>query len=206
VSRKKRYFTAITGLLMAFCMVSIMAQNTFAQTENDGENNTPEPVIFLRDDDSSSMILLQEPSSETQGANTSQTIVLEIDDARAQESPAHYFSLALIILLLLVFSLLLIHILMHHISEDGEPATTPAPSLLGEDPNPIEDRQPRKEKCEEEPFPMPLALSVLEACVQDYGPGPSTRAPSMGYPIGYADLASWEENAVEEDNFEGVIV
>ncbi len=188
MSRKKRSYTVFTGLLLAFCMVLLVAQNASAQIEND----TSEPVIFLRDYDTSEMILIQGPTSGTQGTNTSQTIVLEIDDARSQESPAHYFSLALLVLLLLVFSLLLIHILMHHTRVDGESATTPAPSLQGEDPNPIEDRQPRKEKCEEEPFPLPLALSVLEALVQDYGPGSSSRAPSMGYPIGYADFPSWE--------------
>ena len=192
MSRKKRSYSVFTGLLLAFCMVLLVAQNACAQADNDGENNTSEPVIFLRDYDSSEMIMIQGPASETQGTNTSQTIVLEIEDARSQESPAHYFSWVILVLLLLVFSLLLIHILMHHTREDGESATTPAPSLQGEDPNPIEDRQPRKEKCEEEPFPMPLALSVLEAMHQDYGPGASTRTPSMGYPIGHADFPSWE--------------
>ena len=192
MSRKKRSYTVFTGLLLAFCMVFFTVQNACAQTENDSESNTSEPVILVRDDSDSEMILIRGPTSGTQGTNTSQTIVLEIDDARSQESPVQYFSLALLVLLFLVFSLLLIHILMHHTREDGDSTTTPAPSLLGADPNPIEDRQPRKERCEEEPFPLPLALSVLEAFVQDYGPGASTRAPSRGYPIGYADLPSWE--------------
>lgn len=188
MSRKKRTFTAITGLLVAFCMVFLVVQNAYAQTEND----TSEPIILVHENGASEMILIRGATSETLDTNTSQTIVLEIDDARSQESPAYHFSLALLVLLLLVFSLLLIHILMHHTREDGDSATTPAPSLLGAEPNPIEDRQPRKEKCEEEPFPLPLALSVLEAFVQDYGPGASTRAPSMGYPIGHADFHSWE--------------
>jgi hypothetical protein len=190
-------------------MVLIIASNAWAQTENNSENNTSEPVIRVHEDSYSEMILIRGPTSETQGMNTSQTIVLEIDDTRSQGSPAQYFSLVLLVLLLFVFSLLLIHILMHHTREDGESATTSAPSLLGADPNPIEDRQPRKETCEEEPFPLPLALSVLETFAQDHGPGASTRAPSMGYPIGHADMPSWEEPghiAVEEDVLEGVIV
>ena len=183
-----RSFRVLTALLAAFSMVVITASNACAQTGNEGQNNTSESVIFLRDDSTSEMILLRGPTPETQGTNTSQTIVLEIDDTRSQESPAYFFSLALIILLILIFSLLLIHILMHHTRGDVESATTPASSLQGEDPKSIEDRQPRKQQCEEEPFSLPLALTVLEAFCQDCGPGASTRAPSMGYPIGQIDF------------------
>jgi len=192
VSREKRSFTAKKGLLTAFCVILLMVLNATAEAEYNNENNTSEALIFVHSDDTFDIILLQSPGAETQGTNTSQTIVLEIEDTRSQESPASYSSLALIILLLLVFSLLLIHILMHHTREDGDSATTPAPSLQGVKANPIGDGQPQTGVCEEDIFPLPLALSVLEAINQDCGPGASTRAPSMGYPVGYADIPSWE--------------
>jgi hypothetical protein len=184
---EKRHLTATTGLLAALCIILFMAQNAWAGAENNNEYNLSNGVVFVRSDQISDIIVLQDTNAETHGTNTSQTIVLEIEDARTQESLDQFFTLILVILLLLVFTLLLVHILMHHTREDGETATTPAPSLLGEDPNPIEERQPREPICGEEPFSMPLALSVLEASVQDHGPGASTRVPSMGYPIGYAE-------------------
>lgn len=201
MNKEKRTKTAISGLLVALCIILLMAQNTWAQAEN----NNPRKVVILDQNHTSDLVTPQGPDNGNHGANTSQTIVLEIEDARTLGSHSQFLSMVLIILLLIVFSLLLVHILMHHTREDGETATTPAPSLLGVDPNPIEDRQPRKEVCEEESFPMPLALSVLEASVQDCGPGASTRVPSMGYPVGHLDLGLWGEFAGEEDVPEGVL-
>lgn len=211
---RKTQSIGVLGLVLALFMACntgiVVVDIAAAETDDGSEDNTKQMVLISGDEDTTQIFFSTQPSSETQGENTSQTIIFEIDDARENKSMEDYLFFFLLILLILVFSLLFIHILMHHRHGGGMKANTPTHSLLAEKNNPIEDTlvptpgdsQPHIP--EDEPYVLPLALTVLDALCQESG----AWTASMGNPIGSSDSRQWEEPgafAIEDGDLEGVI-
>ncbi|UCF07948.1 MAG: hypothetical protein JSW28_09965 [Thermoplasmata archaeon] len=202
--RKNQWGTVAIGLALAaytlVCMGDVIAFDASAATENASENNTMQPIVFVYESQDNDTYYIGFTPSESQSENATQTFVVEIPGSQNNDPQDNLLTLALLALMVIVFSLLLVHMLLHHFHVDGRDDDK-AKSLLEAQPNPIEaghfnedDNMPQPE---EDLFPLPLALTVLNGFFQGSQKGADVPTPSMGNPF-FREEEPWVISGGEE--------